>query len=123
MLADAGVADQLDQRIYWADAPEGSQHPLAVLQKVSERRGMTLDGDEGLGRHLVQIDIYSPYHEDMRLSSEAVKKLWSGYSSAEIAGGFVQNIRETVERETGSHELLYRASLDILIIVKESEDE
>lgn len=123
MLADASVTDQLGQRIHWADAPSDETYPMLIMQKVSERRSVTLDGDDRLARHLVQFDIYATQHRDMRLSGTAVRKLWSGYRSDEIAGAFVQGVRETVERETGAEGLLYRASLDILIIVKESEDE
>lgn len=123
MLADASVTDQLGQRIHWADAPSDEIYPLTVMQKVSERRSVTLDGDDGLARHLVQFDIYATQHQDMRLSGAAVRKLWSGYRSDEIAGAFVQNVRETVERKTGDKELLYRASIDVLIIIKETEDE
>lgn len=119
MLADAGVTDVLGQNIHWSDAPVDSPYPLAVLQKVSEQRGVTLDGDSGIGRHLVQIDIYASEHRHMRQAGEAVRRMWSGYRSPEIAGAFVQNVRETVERETGAVGLLYRVSVDVLIILKE----
>lgn len=123
MLADASVEAQLGQNIHWADAPAKCPYPLAVMQKVSERRSVTLDGDDGLARHLVQIDVYASEHRDMRQAGQAVRELWSGYRSLEVAGAFVQNIRETVERDTGAEGLLYRVSLDILIIMKESRDE
>ena len=106
MLADASVAALLGQNIHWSDAPANSPYPLAVLQKVSERRSYTLEGDDGLGQ-----------------ASQAVCKLWSGLRSAGVAGAFVQNIRETVERDTGADGLLYRVSLDVLIIIKETSDE
>ena len=123
MLADASVAALLGQNIHWSDAPANSPYPLAVLQKVSERRSYTLEGDDGLGRHLVQIDVYASEHRGMRQASQAVCKLWSGLRSAGVAGAFVQNIRETVERDTGADGLLYRVSLDVLIIIKETSDE
>ena len=123
MLANASVTDQLGHRIRWVHAKDGEEYPLAVMQKVSERREVSLDGDTGMGRHLVQFDIYATQHRDMRLAQSAVRKLWSGFRSDEIAGAFVQNVRETVERKTGDRELLYRASIDVLIVIKETEDE
>ena len=123
MLADTSVSNLLGQRIRWGHALEGDTYPLAVLQKVSEHRFVTLDGDSGLARHLVQIDVYAHEHRDMRRAGEAVCRLWSGYRSLEVSGAFVQNIRETIEAQNGADGPLYRASLDILIIMKEQSDE
>lgn len=123
MLADAGVVEVFGQNIHWADAPKGAGYPVVRMQQVSERRSVTLDGDDGVGRHLIQFDLIGKYHRDVRLGRKAMIKLWSAHSSNEIAGAFVENVRQAVERGEGDDDVLYRVSLDILIIVKESDDE
>lgn len=123
MLADASVVALFGQKVHWADVPKGEAFPHVRMQQVSERRSFTLDGDDGIGRHLIQFDAFAEFHRDAREARKAMIKLWSAHSSDEIAGAFIRNIRETVERGAGDKDVIYRVSLDILVIVKETEDE
>jgi Protein of unknown function (DUF3168) len=59
LLADAGIAAAVAERIYPVRAPQGSAVPLVVYRLIGEDSDYHMGGASGLVRQLFQLDTYA----------------------------------------------------------------
>lgn len=123
MLADAGLAAQVGDRINWEIFPQGIGSPCVRLTRIGGATGYHMRGSDGLDGAQVQVDIRAaaPIENDAagfkpaKGAADAAKALLSGYRGtvADVCFGgiFVTAERHYTEKTDGN--LFHVVSLDL----------
>ena len=72
LIADAGVAALVGDRLYWSKVPQGTAMPYVRMQTVSDPRPQNLQGYDGARTVRVQVDVFARSHGNARAASEAI---------------------------------------------------
>ena len=114
LLADAGVAAKVSDRIRFGLAAEDDAAPLIVIQKASAAPD-SHNGGPGLNRDLFQIDCYGDTYSDARLTGRAVAAALNGLSgtmdSVRVLYASLENDRDDFDQDARQH----RVSMDFRI--------
>lgn len=114
LLADAGIAGLVEDRIDWGERPQGARYPAIVLNVITNIEGYHMNGRNGLFEGRVQVDCYGLTYKAAKALSRAVTSLLHCHR----AGGFrlITHVASREDREGGSNEAErpYRVGLDFL---------
>lgn len=102
-------------RRYWVRAPQAAARPYVVMRKISAVRGYTFDGEDGLVRYRVQIDVYGDTYTAAIGAARAAIAILSGYQSGAIRGIFVDSEQDLPEDDAGEVTNLFRVPTDIIV--------
>lgn len=116
LLADAGLAALVSDRINWLLRPQGQVLPAVSLQVVSGARDYVIGhrGREGLVGYLVQFDVWAASFKSMKLVSRAIVAALDGLNAGAFQGAFIESERDTVETDDAAT-TFYRGSIDARI--------
>ncbi len=106
ILSSSVLVSLVGQRVTWGARPQAVNQPDIVLQLVSQTVDYHMQGETGLNRSLVQMDIRSG--ESMAAAGairDAARTLLSGYygtvGSTTFYGIFLRSVRQRVEQAEG----------------------
>lgn len=85
LLADAGVAGQIDTRVYPGRAPQGVQASYVLVRSVTRVPDYTMGGPSGYEERRFQIDVYAETYSKTKLTARAVVAALSGFSGVQGA--------------------------------------
>ncbi|MDF1606956.1 DUF3168 domain-containing protein [Hoeflea sp. YIM 152468] len=107
-------------RRYWGRAPQEVARPFIVFNRISQVRGYTSEGDDGLPETRVQVDIYADTYTSARDISKTIVDLVSGYRSGAMRAIFVDGIRDLPASDAGEVNHLFRVSIDLMVWFREA---
>ncbi|ABN78420.1 DUF3168 domain-containing protein [Cereibacter sphaeroides] len=115
LLASSGVTALTEKRVNFGSHPQGAGFPYVVLNTISDREGLTVNGPDGLQQARVQIDCFAETYMAAKQLSRAVRAVLHGHSGGGFQGVFLDGARDLREPgdDTGRP---YRVSLDFLTI-------
>jgi hypothetical protein len=123
LLANAALADLVEDRVNWNARPQASASPSVVLTRIGGTRGYTLAGPSALVDSLVQMDAWGKTFASAVGVSRAVETALSGVAATvggvRLQGSFIQSERQSYEQGLGG-EWFHRVSLDFIIWHKEA---
>lgn len=105
LLAAAGVSSALGTRVYWLEREQGGVLPAAVLRTVGAQPDYAMDGETGLHRHRVQVNVYADTVATAKSAARAIEAAASGARATQgstefrgifVDGGFDDRISPTV---------------------------
>lgn len=73
LKATPAVASLVADRIYPGSRPDAPTYPLLVVSKISAPGEATFDGDAGIERARMQVDVYAEGYADMVAVKRAVR--------------------------------------------------
>lgn len=118
LLADAGTAALVGNRITWSTRPQASQLPALVLSKVSAARDYHLQGPSGLNESRVQVDAWGSSFGTVIRAARAVEAALSGlratHRSTIFQGAFLESERQSFEEASGGAQV-HRISMDFIL--------
>lgn len=119
LLADAGVAAALANRIWWARAPQGTPaRPYCVLRVISGVPDHHMGAPSGLVRSRIQADVYGETYAQAKTAARATKAAIDGYrglaGARTFQGAFIDGERDLPdEDDAGEH--LFAVSFDFIL--------
>lgn len=125
LLADAGVAGLVADRVSWATLPRGDALPAIVLTQVSGIRDYAMTSPSGLVTSRVQVDCWAKTNGEATKLARSVNAALGGLRTTltpkkgpavQIQGAFLENqIDMPDEGPSPPEERLQRVMLDFLI--------
>ena len=112
--SNPGVTAQVDARIFWGLAPQGTDYPRISMFIISGRDSPHLKGTDGLWRFRVQIDCYGADRPTARGASRAVTKALNGHRGGGFQGIFIDGMSRE-GREDDAVDKPYRFSHDFFV--------
>ncbi len=128
LLADPAVVALLGDRLYPVQLPEASTFPAGVITKASGVGEYTLDGDSGIARSRIQIDLYGEGYAAVVTIKRAVRHALSAFrgSPPSMSGCVIQSATCINDMDFGVPEteraapILRRRMLEFNIFHKEN---
>jgi hypothetical protein len=102
-------------RIAWGELPQGSGWPRAVLNVISENRGMTMQGPDGMSVSRVQVDCYALSFAGADGLAQTIIDVLHGHRDTEFRLIAHDATRTGREGGTDEAEMPFRHSLDFLV--------
>lgn len=112
LLASGPVTAICSDRVNWGAHPQGQPLPALVLAIVSDARGLTYSGPDGLHQARVQIDAYAPGYMAAKSLARAVRAALEGYRGGGFRGVFLDTVRDGREGGTNEADRPFRISMD-----------
>lgn len=123
---DAGVATVAGARVWWAERPQGSALPAAILHVISGGDDYHLRGRIALTETRVQVDCWGDRYLAVDALARAVRERLSGYlgtvGTTRFAGIFLDGDRDMTDQagaaDAGGGKAmprLFRVSLDFIV--------
>lgn len=113
LTQSAEVLARTDQ-VNWGAHPQGVPFPGVVLNVVGGTSGVTLDGPNGTGSALVQVDAYAATYGEAKLLSRAIEAVLNGHRGGAIMGVFLVSRRDGREGDVTA-DRPFRVSTDFRI--------
>lgn len=110
LTGSSAVTAICGQRIYWGEAPQGTNAPYAVLHLISRVGHPHQQGVGTLVTYRVQIDVYAGDRPRARAAGDAIRGLLNGYRQ----GGLRLCLLDA-ERVESQEDRLARVSQDYII--------
>lgn len=121
LLADAGVAAAVGDRISWTWREQGSPLPAVTLTKVDGERQAVLEGYSGFVDAHVQADCWGDYQADAKAAARAIVAAAAAAREGNT-GGVVQGVFVTHEHDSFEGEApdrLFRTMLTLRVAYSE----
>jgi hypothetical protein len=125
LLASAGVAALIGDRIAWGLRPQGQPLPAISLTRVTGGYDYTLAGRVPTTRSLVQIDCWAGSYADAKGLGRAVLVALDTLNVAPFQGAFVEDERDDAEDTAAPQRAsagadrateIHRTSLDVRVV-------
>jgi len=104
LLAQSGITDIVDTRIYFVKAPQDVAKPYIVFFKVTSPRDHSHDGGTGLANPRFQFSIFSTTYGEAKNIATAVQTALQGYTGTMGGDGGVYVTAVTYEDENDFYE-------------------
>lgn len=114
IAADLGVSEICGDRIYWGEAPQGSDLPALVMHVIDGADSQHLRGTDGLWTYRVQIECYGINRTQAVSLSRALLAAINGFSNATLRGVFSESTRD--DREDAAPGRPSRISHDFKVV-------
>ncbi|UWQ19521.1 DUF3168 domain-containing protein [Jannaschia sp. M317] len=114
LLTGATTVTDLTAEVNWGVHPQGVPFPGVVLNVVGGTSGVTLDGPNGTGSALVQVDAYAATYGEAKLLSRAIEAVLNGHRGGAIMGVFLVSRRDGREGDVTA-DRPFRVSTDFRI--------
>ena len=118
LLLQAGLTALVGTKIYYVNAPQDVEAPYIVFSKVSEVRGVSLDGTGGAVNARVQFSIFADTYYETKLIAAQIKTALHGKCQELIGGVGGVNVSIQYEDEVdlyGSDSLAFHCAADYFI--------
>lgn len=121
LLAAAGVAALVGDRIDWNILPQGGGLPAIALHRITGGFSYTMKGRSSTSSPLVQIDCWGGTFKQAKSTARAVQAVLEGLHKAHprFQGVFVEDARDTFEAGDGPQPdgatNFHRSSLDVRV--------
>lgn len=113
LLADAGVASAVDDRIWWGRALQKDlASPYVVLTRIAGARDFHHGGDSGLDDAGVQVDVWADSYAAAKAAVRAIRTVVSGYRGGGLQGVAVESERDLTD-QTADGRAVFRVSMDL----------
>lgn len=98
IIADAGVSDVIGSKLSPDLLSEGEEGPAATYSLITARRGVTMNGADGLTQYRVQIDIWGKQKSDVVSGRDALRTLLHGYAGT--MGSTVVHLAQMIDESS-----------------------
>lgn len=119
LLADSNISNEISTRMFPLRLPQNTEFTAITYQVISGDSTYTQDGDSGLDRPRIQIDVWDPSYEKSVEVGNLVKDRLSGFkgtvSGIEIQGIFRDSWRDLDDVLADGITKLYRRSQDFFV--------
>lgn len=118
LLADAGLAGLVGERIYWLDRPQADALPSITLQVISPGRAYTYGGASGTAGSRVQFDVWGrSYLEAKQVSRALIAAVEPPALEGDTRFGpaFLENGPDFPPEDLPGGTKVYRVSMDFII--------
>lgn len=103
LLANAGVAAEVSDRVYWGRLPQKPQYPCLMLETISSPATGSMAGETTLRQMRVQVSVYDPRYLKASTVLKAVRDALNDVPAGTMGGGGGVEV-EHVELEAGDQE-------------------
>lgn len=100
---------------HWVRAPQKTQPPYVVMNRITGLRDYHMLGASGLVTSRVQIDCYARTYSEAKTVARSASAILSGYRGGGVHGIFLDNERDLPASDSGEVNHLFRVSLDFMI--------
>jgi hypothetical protein len=116
--ASTALAGVVGDRIFHGRAPQRKAWPAVVFHAPAKAYGHNLGGGDGTSTATVQVDCWAATPAQAEAAAEAVRLAFQGFrgavGSVEFMGVFVDDVGETVERDSpGADDWTYRTIITL----------
>lgn len=116
--SSTALAGVVGDRIFHGRVPQRKAWPAVVFHAPARAYGHNLGGGDGTSTATVQIDCWATKPGQAEAAAEAVRLAFQGYrgrvGSVEFLGVFVDDVGETVERDSpGADDWTYRTIITL----------
>jgi hypothetical protein len=129
LLAQAGLAALVGNRITWTRRPQGSALSAIVLHVISRTPAYTMDGPTNATPQRIQTDCWAKSYAEAKAVARQVTAALSGTHPSigdgaspetfvDFLGSFKEGERDSFEQGAGG-EALYRVGMDFIIWTRE----
>lgn len=116
ILAAAPVTALVGQRVYWEDRPQAGALPDVTLNVITDERGQTFDGFQGLRGTNIQIDVRATTYAAKKALTEAVIAAVTPKAvSNGIKFGRASDIRTRSLNERTDTQFIHRTAIDLIV--------
>jgi len=119
LLTQTGITDYIGRRIYFVEAPQETEQPYMVINKISGVRKNSHEGNSHLAHPRFQFSVFGSKYSDCKNIISALQTSLQGYSGTMGGGGGVYVGNALYDDETdldpGDSKGLFGVAADYLI--------